>query len=547
VNRSLRFVRWHCRIIVGVCSAILVLAYVWEFSSSANVRSGAGGSIIRRLGRRGPAVHVVIGSDDTDLRPAAVAMKSAIQASARPGRLMFHFITTAEFMPLFQELLATHIPEANVEVHQDERVQRKIEQSVGFRARSEGLGNRQIANAFEFAPFYVSQYLNKRQRKDPVIRRVVYIETDSVILGDLAEIYDMNLKGAPVAAVKRCQQRYSDYINMNAMNELGNPNLNPGTCIADRSVMVIDLVRWDELDITGQIESWMERYRNSKTELWYGKPISVVPWLLAMNGNYHDLGKDWGCRGLAGESMSLKDSKGLRKNGFDHVALKQLGVDHSEYGSIAPYISICSQMSSVLSFDGPLPPWREDSFGKRRSLCAVPDSFADASWSWKVDVKIFCEGTRFVNCGDIWWSYMSHDTSCALKDFDKEWRDDEQTWTSRKYQIDAKAERDNREASRLEREERELERRDQEERERREVEETIAQEALNKKKAKRKELEDRIKIDEKAEKSRQKADAALMEEEGKDAGDVDDDELSDGKEEDPDFIEEQPYENLDIF
>lgn len=61
----------------------------------------------------------------------------------------------------------------------------------------------------------------------------------------------------------------------------------------------------------------MLRYKNSEHELWYGG-MSQPPWLLAMNGDWMELGDDWNCNGLGRDRMSLPESVAFRKIGFDH-------------------------------------------------------------------------------------------------------------------------------------------------------------------------------------------------------------------------------------
>merc|ERR1719323_911772 len=48
----------------------------------------------------------------------------------------------------------------------------------------------------------------------------------------------------------------------------------------------------------------------------------------------------------------------------------------------------------------------------------------------------------FVTCAEIWSSFISEETACALKDFDKEWRLDERFWLERKKLTDAEADRE---------------------------------------------------------------------------------------------------------
>lgn len=76
-------------------------------------------------------------------------------------------------------------------------------------------------------------------------QRVIYIDTDIVILGDLAELHDMNLAGHSCAAVQYCGQRLGDFVDFAVLAELGFKGVyDPESCIANRGVLVIDLPTW---------------------------------------------------------------------------------------------------------------------------------------------------------------------------------------------------------------------------------------------------------------------------------------------------------------
>merc|ERR1712228_96473 len=98
--------------------------------------------------------------------------------------------------------------------------------------------------------------------------------------------------------------------------------------------------------------------------------------------------------------------------------------------------------------NGEMKPWLLESFDKQGPVCATPDSFAGFRWEWLKQVKVFCEETTFVRCAEIWTSFISEETACALKDFDKEWRLDEGFWTERKKVADAETERERKEMER---------------------------------------------------------------------------------------------------
>jgi len=257
---------------------------------------------------------------------------------------------------------------------------------------------------------------------------VIYVDTDTVLLGDLAELHEMDLQDHSSAAVKYCLQHWNDYINFGMLTELGYGHFNPKQCIANRGVMVLDLPRWKAANMTGKIEHFLQLYRSAREDLWVGG-MSQPPWLLAMNGDYFNLGDAWNCNGLGRESMAPLETQTLRKAGFDRMALKTLGANLVAGGSVVPYVVMCSSTGKLLHFNGAMKPWLSERFTGMWPACALPQGFAaEQHWVWQRTVRVFCEPMKFVSCAELWSRYISEDAACALKDFDKEWAEELEKW-----------------------------------------------------------------------------------------------------------------------
>merc|ERR1711920_598273 len=152
----------------------------------------------------------------------------------------------------------------------------------------------------------------------------------------------------------------------------------------------------------------------------------------------------------------MGESQGLRKAGFDHQALRTLEVKLTDYGGILPYVVTCSATGKLLHYNGAMKPWLMDRFDKMGPACALPQSFrgtSEYSWKWAKDIKVFCEWLTFVNCAELWTSYISESASCALKDFDNEWHEDESRWHTKKADDEATAEKARKEQQKRERDE----------------------------------------------------------------------------------------------
>jgi len=418
---------------VAVCSVLYTTTHLHSQS-----HPNSAGLLKKRKGKG--KIHVCLCSDDSDLRPAAVAIKSTFDSASEPERLVFHFITAEEFAPLFQDLFQTYLPEIRVEVHHDTQLQDRIDSFVTLRDKTRSKTRHALASPFNFAPFYLHDFLDERSSgKKFNTKRLIYIDTDVVVLGDIGELHSMSLGGHPVAAVEYCLQHFEDYMDMDTIQQLSSQRYDPKACIANRGIMVIDTLRWKQLNITGKIEEWMVRYRTSKRLPWIGG-MSQPPWLLAVNGDYLQLDQEWNCNSLGRDVMSIQESKALKESGFDRQSMRQIqGKLSKKHGQISPYVVTCSKMGKMLHYNGAIKPWALDRDDQQSMdlapACALPTLMPWSAWGWTALVKLLCEGFKFVKCAEIWSVYITDEAACALKDFDKEWRDEEDVWQTHRQEL----------------------------------------------------------------------------------------------------------------
>eukprot|EP00930_Biecheleria_cincta_P076902 TRINITY_DN64135_c0_g1_i1.p1 TRINITY_DN64135_c0_g1~~TRINITY_DN64135_c0_g1_i1.p1 ORF type:complete len:513 (+),score=104.44 TRINITY_DN64135_c0_g1_i1:33-1571(+) len=432
--------------LVGLGALVLTLvgSAVWFVGHDGKGRSRKVRSSNNFLGGSSSLIHVALCSDDPDLRAAAVAIKSAHMNSADPSRMVFHFITTPELAPVFRELFRVYLEDIVIEVHSDQRLQDHIQSTISFRKSSRA--RKVLASPFNFAPFYIHEYikLSPSVTARQVPAKIIYIDTDTVIMGDLAELHETDMQGHPCAAVKYCLQTMDNYINFDVIRDLGYTDYDPKACIANRGLLLIDVPRWTSLQITEKIENWMKNYANSKQDLWLGG-MSQPPWLLAMNGDYLELGDEWNCNSLGRDSMGPAEARAIREHGFDHQGLRKLGVSFDNYGNIRPYVVTCSEKGKLLHYNGAVKPWLYEKhfYDTKLPACAMPESMvedASVSFRWKTTVRIFCKPVTFVNCVDIWSAYISNEAACALRDYDQEWTSEEKTWEANRIDDDRLAE-----------------------------------------------------------------------------------------------------------
>lgn len=427
----------------GVLLLVVLLGLTGIFSGRGTGTDVKGRRLAAGGGRR-RLVHVCLCSDDSDLRPVAVAIRSSFLSASSPELLRFHLITTPEFSQLFQRLLKTHLPDVPVQVHTNSELQLKLHGLA--EPRRPGPPSRNIVGPFSLAPFYLPGFLGKSIGKS---KRIIFLEANTAVLGDLGELRNMNLQGHVCAAATSCSSRWSDLIDFGELKRLGVHTIKPNnTCAVSHAVVVFDLPRWRKQDVNTKVEEWLSRYKRVQDHLITGS-ISEVPWMIAMAEGYAEMSQQWDCNGLARDIMSVEESATVRHSGFDKKALLKLGVQIDDFGNLFPFLATCSRTAKLLQFDGVMAPWSSDRFEVAAPVCELPAAGLGPMWGQapvaSTRVKVFCEWTTFMNCSALWASYIPQDVSCALKDFDKEWQEAEEMWASRKREDEWKLDQAQRE------------------------------------------------------------------------------------------------------
>eukprot|EP00439_Symbiodinium_sp_Y106_P042043 s3174_g5.t1 len=165
----------------------------------------------------------------------------------------------------------------------------------------------------------------------PGLSRVVYLDVDVVVKGDLAELYNVTMStvnGAPgtVAAVQRSNQPLRTYVDV---LQPAVPSWLPSEAPSfNAGVMVIDLARWRQRHASRLVAEWIEM--NSRRRLWLHG--SQPPLLLLFHDEVVSLHWSWNVDGL-----------GHRLNYPKHVLAE----------------------AKVLHWTGPLKPWRHHGVNRK--------------------------------------------------------------------------------------------------------------------------------------------------------------------------------------
>lgn len=376
-------------------------------------------------------IHVCFASDDTDLRIPAVAIRSLLANARQPQRFLFHFITTSQLSSTFQELFRAYLQGISVKVYHNDDFLRRIQSEILYTGPSSEMSAR-AATAFPLVRFFLHEFL------DLDTKQLIFLDTDSVVLGDLGQLPGLALRGRPVAAVRSCQHKVGSLIDLDLLRQFGGfhgrgKGPNKQDCFASTSLLVIDVQTWKHQNVSGRVLEALRLQRHVAEklheDLWIGG-MSVPPMLLALENGFHTLGPEWLCDHLGREELSLEDAHDLTELSISHEDLRNLGVTVTDQG-MSPPLHSCSATCKVLHFGGPSKPWDLLEEHAKPPLCILPQkvsAFESISQRSSTDKHISdkllkCKDHPVLPCSSLWYAYLE-ESDCGLKDFQKEWQEE---------------------------------------------------------------------------------------------------------------------------
>ncbi|XP_020087374.1 probable galacturonosyltransferase-like 7 [Ananas comosus] len=199
-------------------------------------------------------VHIALTLDEAYLRGSIAAVHSVLRHARCPGRVFFHFVLS----------------------------DRGLAPAVGFvfpglrfrcyyfdPARVRGLISSSVREALEQPLNYARNYL--AELLEPCVRRVIYLDSDLVVVDDVAKLWATDLRGRTVGAPEYCAAaNFSAYFTprfwsdprLVAAAAFGRRRRRP--CYFNTGVMVLDLERWRRGGATARIERWMRVQRRAR-------------------------------------------------------------------------------------------------------------------------------------------------------------------------------------------------------------------------------------------------------------------------------------------
>ncbi|KAF5193625.1 Galacturonosyltransferase [Thalictrum thalictroides] len=234
-------------------------------------------------------IHVAMTLDANYLRGTMAAILSILQHSTCPENVYFHFLC-ARLEPDLVSSLKSTFPYLNFKVYRfdSNRVRGKISKSI----------RQALDQPLNYARIYLAQII------PPDVDRIIYIDSDIIVVDDIGKLWEVDLGDKAVAAPEYCHANFTTYFT-NAFwsdSSLTKTYQGRNPCYFNTGVMVIDVDLWREKGYTQKIEYWME-VQKQKRIYHLG---SLPPFLLVFAGNIKAVDHRWNQHGLGGDNLEGK-------------------------------------------------------------------------------------------------------------------------------------------------------------------------------------------------------------------------------------------------
>lgn len=229
-------------------------------------------------------IHIAITLDEEYVRGSIAAVHSALQNALCPENIFFHFLASDTNL---ETLVRSAFPRLNFKVYHFDhnRVRKFISSSV----------RHALEQPLNYARNYLADML------EPCVRRVIYLDSDLVVVDDVSKLWHTSLGSRTVGAPEYCRANFTKYFTDKFWS---NPNLASTfayrkPCYFNTGVMVMDLGKWRRFGYTRRIENWMEIQKERRIyELG-----SLPPFLLVFAGHVAPIDHRWNQHGLGGDNV----------------------------------------------------------------------------------------------------------------------------------------------------------------------------------------------------------------------------------------------------
>ncbi|XP_046375843.2 glycosyltransferase 8 domain-containing protein 1-like isoform X1 [Haliotis rufescens] len=240
-------------------------------------------------------VHVCITTSKNTVGGAIALINSIISNTKSP--VMFHIVSDLDSM----DQISIWIKETKLKSINYELKGFPAEMVAG-KVKVRG-GRQELASPMNYARYYLPQLFPKLRS------RIIFIDDDCIVQGDISELYNMKIHPDHLAAfssdcvgvgkhLSHMENNYANYIDFKhkAVVKMG---IKPTECAFNTGVFVSDLSQWRKFNITKQLEAWLEL--NVKEEVYgneKGGGGSQPPMMLVFHKLYSNINPMWNVRHL---------------------------------------------------------------------------------------------------------------------------------------------------------------------------------------------------------------------------------------------------------
>ncbi|GLT47169.1 hypothetical protein SLA2020_208820 [Shorea laevis] len=231
-------------------------------------------------------IHIAMTLDANYLRGTMAAVLSILQHSTCPENVEFHFLW-ARYEPDVLASIKSTFPYLHFNIYRfdSNRVRDKISKSI----------RQALDQPLNYARIYLAEIL------PPHVKRIIYLDSDLVVVDDIKNLWKVDLEGKVVAAPEYCHANFTKYFTdlFWSDKKLSSTFSGRKPCYFNTGVMVVDVERWQQGEYTQKLEEWMV-VQKQKRIYHLG---SLPPFLLVLGGNIKAIDHRWNQHGLGGDNL----------------------------------------------------------------------------------------------------------------------------------------------------------------------------------------------------------------------------------------------------
>ncbi|KAH6769838.1 galacturonosyltransferase-like 4 [Perilla frutescens var. hirtella] len=232
-------------------------------------------------------IHIVMPLDTNYIRGTMAAVLSILQHSTCPENVSFHFLSVHHLDSEIFPLIKSTFPFLRFKMYgfDPNRVRGKISKSI----------RQALDQPLNYARIYMADILPAD------VKRVIYLDSDIIVVDDVAKLWGVVLKGRVLAAPEYCHANFTSYFTEAFWSdgELAAVFEGRRPCYFNTGVMVVDVERWRRGGYTRRVEEWMA-VQKQKRIYQLG---SLPPILLVFAGNIKGVDHRWNQHGLGGDNL----------------------------------------------------------------------------------------------------------------------------------------------------------------------------------------------------------------------------------------------------